>query len=446
MCSSTDTGDNQDSNTSEQQRNLENWLPITASRKAKWWYSAFHNITAVVGAGVLGLPYAMTQLGWIPGIAILVVSWLVTLYSLWQLVEMHECVPGVRFDRYPELGEYVFGKKRGYWIVMPQQLVVQVATNIVYMVTGGNSIKKFFELLVPTVGSIRKTYFIIIFGGVEVLLAQTPNFNSLRGISLLAAVMSVCYSAIAFIASTIRGSEHHREARYGLRATTTAGTIFGVFNGMGTMAFAFAGHSVALEIQATIPSTPEKPSSKPMWKGVIVAYVVLAFCYFSVSISGYWAFGVHVDDDVLVTLSRPKWLIAIANLMVFLHVVGSYQVFAMPVFDQIETYLVKDLKCKPGYTLRLFGRSIYVILTALVAVCIPFFGGLLGFFGGLVFASTSFFLPCIMWLILKKPKRWSFHWTASWFAIIFGSLIMVLAPIGGARTIIISAKDYTFFS
>lgn len=23
------------------------------------WYAAFHNITAVVGAGVLGLPYAM---------------------------------------------------------------------------------------------------------------------------------------------------------------------------------------------------------------------------------------------------------------------------------------------------------------------------------------------------------------------------------------------------
>lgn len=46
------------------QAQLNNWLPITASRKAKWWYSAFHNVTAMVGAGVLGLPYAMSQLGW----------------------------------------------------------------------------------------------------------------------------------------------------------------------------------------------------------------------------------------------------------------------------------------------------------------------------------------------------------------------------------------------
>lgn len=38
-------------------------LPITANRSAKWWYVAVHNITAMVGAGVLGLPYAMKLLG-----------------------------------------------------------------------------------------------------------------------------------------------------------------------------------------------------------------------------------------------------------------------------------------------------------------------------------------------------------------------------------------------
>ena len=48
----------------ERVKDLNDWLPVTKSRKAKWWYSAFHNVTAMVGAGVLGLPYAMSQLGW----------------------------------------------------------------------------------------------------------------------------------------------------------------------------------------------------------------------------------------------------------------------------------------------------------------------------------------------------------------------------------------------
>lgn len=45
-------------------KDIDNWLPITSSRDAKWWYSAFHNVTAMVGSGVLALPYAMAGLGW----------------------------------------------------------------------------------------------------------------------------------------------------------------------------------------------------------------------------------------------------------------------------------------------------------------------------------------------------------------------------------------------
>jgi hypothetical protein len=50
--------------TQQQEKSIDDWLPINSSRKAKWWYSAFHNVTAMVGAGVLGLPYAMSELGW----------------------------------------------------------------------------------------------------------------------------------------------------------------------------------------------------------------------------------------------------------------------------------------------------------------------------------------------------------------------------------------------
>lgn len=34
------------------------------TRRAKWWYSTFHTVTAMIGAGVLSLPYAMAYLGW----------------------------------------------------------------------------------------------------------------------------------------------------------------------------------------------------------------------------------------------------------------------------------------------------------------------------------------------------------------------------------------------
>ncbi|OMO60412.1 Amino acid transporter, transmembrane [Corchorus capsularis] len=213
----------------EREKAINDWLPITSDRNAKWWYSAFHNVTAMVGAGVLSLPYAMSELGWGPGVTMLVMSW-----------------------------------------------------------------------------------------GVQ------PDVD------------------------------------YSYKASTTAGKVFNFLAAMGDVAFAYAGHNVVLEIQATIPSTPDKPSKIAMWKGVVVAYLIVAFCYFTVGFIGYWAYGNAVADNILIILEKPAWLIAVANMFVVIHVVGAYQVYAMPVFDMIESLLVKKLRFTPCLRLRLISRSIYV--------------------------------------------------------------------------------------
>ncbi|KAG5557087.1 hypothetical protein RHGRI_007371 [Rhododendron griersonianum] len=378
---------------------LNEWLPVTSSRKANWWYSAFHNVTAMVGAGVLGLPYAMSQLGWGPGVTIILLSWIITLYTLWQMVEMHEMVPGKRLDRYHELGQHVFGEKLGLWIVVPQQLLVQVGSDIVYMVTGGKCLKKFADTV---------------------------------------------YSTIAWVTSLHKGVQP--DVKYTLRASTTTGSVFNFLSAMGEVAFAFAGHSVVLEIQATIPSTPENPSKKPMWKGVVVAYIIVALCYFPVSMVGYWIFGNSVDDNVLLSLEKPAWLVATANMFVVFHVIGSYQVFAQPVFDMIQAFLVLKMNFKPTGLLRFVARISYVALSMFIGMTFPFFGGLLAFFGGFAFAPTSYFLPCIMWLVIYKPKRFSLSWFINWICIILGVLLMILAPIGALRGLILQAKDFQYYS
>lgn len=116
------------------------------------------------------------------------------------------------------------------------------------------------------------------------------------------------------------------DVQYGYIATTKPGTVFNFLNALGDVAFAYAGHNVVLEIQATIPSTPEKPSKGPMWRGVLVAYIVVALCYFPVAFIGYWMFGNQVADNILISLNKPTWLIVAANMFVVIHVIGSYQV------------------------------------------------------------------------------------------------------------------------
>ncbi|KAH6800942.1 lysine histidine transporter 1 [Perilla frutescens var. hirtella] len=375
---------------SAEERAIDDWLPITSSRTGRWWFSTVHNVTAIVGAGVLGLPYAMSQLGWGPGAAALVLSWIVTLYSLWQMVEMHEIVPGKRFDRYHELGQHAFGENLGLWIVVPPQLICLVGVDIIYMITGGQCLKKFHDLVCEDCHDIKLAYFILIFASVHFLLSQLPTFNSISGVSLAAAVMSVSYSTIAWGASLKKGVQPN--VQYGYRSMTRADTVFNFFGALGSVAFAYGGHNIVMEIQATMPSTVDKPSKRPMWKGVILAYIIIGLCYLPVALIGYWIFGNEVKENILISLQRPRWLVAMANMFVVVHLIGGYQINAMPVFDMIEAALVKKLNFKATGLLRFISRTSYVGFTVFMGITLPFFDGLLGFFGGFGFAPNTYFV------------------------------------------------------
>lgn len=144
------------------------------------------------------------------------------------------------------------------------------------------------------------------------------------------------YSTIAWITSLHRGVQ--QGVKYSSRFSSDAESVFGFFGALGTIAFGYAAHSVILEIQATIPSTPEKPSKIAMWRGMVVAYAVVALCYFPVGILGYWAFGNSVEDNILLSLEKPRWLIVAANIFVVVHVTGSYQVHCITFSSSLLSY------------------------------------------------------------------------------------------------------------
>jgi Transmembrane amino acid transporter protein len=65
----------------------------------------------------------------------------------------------------------------------------------------------------------------------------------------------------------------------------------------GQMLFAYGGHNIALEIQATLPSPPSTVGR--MMRGVWAAFILTPICYYTVAISGYWAYGRTVVRPLL---------------------------------------------------------------------------------------------------------------------------------------------------
>ena len=136
--------------------------------------------------------------------------------------------------------------------------------------------------------------------------------------------------------------------------------------------------------------------------------------YFFVAISGYAAYGNTVAEDVLLTIApsgdggivvATGW-VALANIMVLVHVVAAFQVFSHPIFEAVETPLLAHfavLEARPR-VLRLVWRSIYVLLIALIAWAVPFFQDLMGLIGAVGFIPMTFIMPCVLYLAHNKGR------------------------------------------
>ncbi|KAL8547048.1 hypothetical protein ACS0TY_006681 [Phlomoides rotata] len=114
------------------------------------------------------------------------------------------------------------------------------------MITGGHSLKKFHDLVCQDCKDIKLTYFIMIIASAHFVFSQLSSFNSISGVSLAATVMSISYSSIAWGASVNKGTQ--LDVQYGYKSRTTVGVVFNFFSALGTVAFAYNGHNVMIEI------------------------------------------------------------------------------------------------------------------------------------------------------------------------------------------------------
>uniref|UniRef100_A0A383W7B9 Amino acid transporter transmembrane domain-containing protein n=1 Tax=Tetradesmus obliquus TaxID=3088 RepID=A0A383W7B9_TETOB len=427
-------------------------------RHAGWLEMVYHSITGMLGAGVLGLPAVFSHLGWAGGIIMLVFSLWVSWYTYLLLVWMHE-VPDLdnkagngirRLDRYDQLATYVLGPRKGKAVLLPFQLIVLLGVAITYTVVGGDSLRAFATFINPNL-SMGRWSFYIIFGAVQLMLSLLPSFNELSMVSLLGAVMSVAYCIIAIVMSA-RVHPAKGTVNYAPEAVerTPVERAMGIFNAVTTVLFAYGGHNVALEIQATLPINAQHKSTVPrMEKGVHITFVVTALAYFLVAIVGFYAFGTGVADNVLLTFSHgpTSWVVAMADMFVVVHVAAAYQVYINPVFIMCEASLSRRTRFGTvNPIVQTLLRMSLVVGVTVVGLLIPFFGSLMGLFGAIAITPTTFLLPPLLWLLYKQPTKWGKEWMVNWFLVIITGIMGILGTIGALYGIIKASSTYRIFA
>uniref|UniRef100_A0A0D9W6K6 Amino acid transporter transmembrane domain-containing protein n=1 Tax=Leersia perrieri TaxID=77586 RepID=A0A0D9W6K6_9ORYZ len=471
-------------------------------RTGTMWTASAHIITAVIGSGVLSLPWGVAQLGWVAGPAVMVLFGAVIHYCSVLLVECYRSGDGAGTGG---------RRNRTYMDAVRANLggakvrlcgVLQFAN--FFGVCVGITIASSISMLAirragcfhvrgrdqrEACGGSSRPY-MVVYGALQVVFSQIPDLHKMSWLSTLASVMSLSYSAIGIslaVAQVI--------ANGGIK-----GTIIGVFIGgagagvgvtsmqkiwrtlqaFGNIAFAYGFSFILLEIQAshsplrsflnswllmlidTVKEVaPPATETKVMRKAVGVSVATTTIVYLLCGCAGYAAFGDTSPDNLLTGFGffEPFWLLDLANAGVVVHLVGTYQVVAQPVFAFLDRRAAEGtwpgsawlgggkervlLRVGPTARVtvspfRLAWRTAFVCVTTAASTLLPFFGSVVGLIGAASFWPLTVYFPVEMYVASRRVPRWGARWVCLQ-ALSAGCLAVSLAASAGSVAGVVEA-------
>ncbi|KAL2247736.1 UNVERIFIED_CONTAM: putative amino acid permease 7 [Sesamum indicum] len=402
-------------------------------RSGTVWTALAHIITAVIGSGVLSLAWSVSRLGWIAGPLTMLAFASVTLTSAFLLCSCYKSPdPNDGFHRngsYLDAVQRILGKKSA-WICGIIVRINFIKLGIVYTITSSISMRAiqrsncFHREGHKAACKYGNAYYMLIFGLIQVIVSQIPDFRNTEWLSVIAAIMSFMYSSIGAalgLAKVIENGEI-KGSIGGVPTSTAAQKVWSISQALGDIAFAFPFSVIFLEIMDTLKSNP--PEKVTMKKASVVAVCITTFFYLCCGGFGYAAFGNSTPGNLLTGFGfyEPYWLIDFANACVVLHLVGGYQlpVFSQPLYANIEKFLAKkfpnsrfvhsDLKGMAGLRLnamRLCLRTAYVGLTTGFSMLFPYFNQVVGVAGAINFWPVVVYFPVEMYLVQKNIGPWT---------------------------------------
>ncbi|WJX31398.1 hypothetical protein P8452_19828 [Trifolium repens] len=431
------------------------------------WTAVAHIVTGVIGSGVLSLAWSIAQIGWIAGPLAILVFASVTLLSAFLLSDTYRS-PDPEFgphrsSSYLDAVNLHKGEGNGRFCGIFVNISLY-GFGIAYIITASISIRAIQNsICYHDKGSeetceFNDTYSMLVFGAIQVVLSQIPNFHNIEWLSIVAAIMSFAYAFIGMGLAVVKVNEngHFEGSIRGIPTSTGTEKVWLIAQALGDIAFSYPFSVILIEIQDTLKSPP--PENVTMRRASTISVIVTTFFYLCCGCAGYAAFGNDTPGNLLTGFAAYKlyWLVDFANACIVIHLVGAYQVYSQPLYAIVENWLrfkfpesgfvnySYDLKLPllPNFQLsplRLCFRTLYVASTTVIALLFPYFNQILGVLAGIIFYPLTIYFPVEMYISQGNIEPWTSKWIWLRTFSIVGFVVGLFTLIGSIQGII-SAK------
>ncbi|KAL1117319.1 hypothetical protein AAG570_004645 [Ranatra chinensis] len=353
----------------------------------------------MAGSGVLALPKAVVDCGWI-GMVVLIVLALNAFYGAtrlgicWQIVE--ERYPehrGATRNPYPTIGYRAVGNW-GRLLVSGCIQITLFGAGVAYLLLASQIVQDLMRSLFPSVTFCSWYVLFAVIITPPMWLGSPKDFWFVGIGALLTTAIACVLIFTQMVMEGLQATQEHAVVPHHPH------TFIDFFIAFGIILFAFGGAS-------TFPTIQNDMIDRAKFsKSAMIGFSVILCLYVPVALIGYIVYGDDVNANVVLSLSRGP-LVSLANLLMALHLVMAFLIVINPVALELENIFdVPHEFC----ALRCILRSLMVLVMVIIGESIPEFAKILALVGGSTITLGTFVLPNYFYMRLCDQESPDDSW------------------------------------
>ncbi|KAK6143324.1 hypothetical protein DH2020_023672 [Rehmannia glutinosa] len=353
---------------------------------------------AIVGAGVLGLPYTFMRTGWLTSLITIFFVALFTYHGMMLLIRTRKKLEDSPVGAFPkiasfgDLGFAVCGSV-GRFAVDSMVVLSQAGFCVGYLIFIGNSLASLFSssltfsAATPKIlGVSAKSVYIWSCFPFQLGLNSIPSLTLLAPLSIFADIVDLGAMGVVMVQDAIIFTRQ-------MPVVEAFGSLSTFFYGLGVAVYSFEGVGMALPLESEM-----KEKSK-FGKILGLTMVFIAAMYGGFGAMGYFAFGENTKD--IITGNMGKGLLStIVQLGLCINLFFTFPLMMNPVYEVFERRFWHGKYC-------LWMRWMLVLAVSLVALLVPNFTDFLSLVGSSTCCVLGFVLPALFhFLTFKDEMSW----------------------------------------
>jgi len=365
-------------------------------------------LKSLIGLGILTLPYATKQIGWIPSLIGMALIAYMTVMGILFAVMAKRCVQAsesraiVESPNEPEdtgLGSF----DRTVWRAFgePGRILCAVCIAATQVVTGIAYVAIIAETLQPNKDDYRYVVALIVIGAVLTTLSLV---RTLQGVSVLSVLGLLVY---LFIFGALAVQVRHAEDPSSVHAFVWTNPGYGQFFGL--TSFAFGAFVIPILV------ADELGDEKRFIHVCSGSFIACWAFYSTFAMLGYFGYGSRTSDMIYKNFPKNSVQYSGSTISLCIILALTFVLHLLPVYSCAEKALAP---WKLHYSIA---RTCVITLILCFVYLVPSATFVISYIGGVAKVITSFILPPLVYLRVGTDIK-MFEIVQAWSVVIFGLL------------------------